>query len=247
MSREGAMPKVRIMSSKDIRRASSSLRRSCPKGARRVGFEESAVSSLHRHAVVLDCQVLEVRRGKHAPAWFQRYPGPAMRRARPGALGNQKVADVDQHLVGVEANAHVGWFRRGHGYLVLPMPLSSNRASFILQKARRRSGWRAFISIAYWLVHQCSFGRLMPLTCPRRKCPRKADLISPMPGGLTAAARDGRTIVRAGMEEWLCRGPNKRMAPNWRTKCRQTRYPDPKLSPSTKSGQVHTASNRHGR
>jgi hypothetical protein len=33
------------------------------------------------------------------------------------------------------------------------------------------------------------------------------------------------------MEEWLRRGPNKRMAPNWRTKCRQTRYPDPKLSP----------------
>jgi|HubBroStandDraft_6_1064221.scaffolds.fasta_scaffold359406_3 hypothetical protein len=53
------------------------------------------------------------------------------------------------------------------------------------------------------------------------------------PGGpqagpsLTAAARDGRTFVRAGMEEWLRRGPNKRMAPNRRAKCPQTRYPDP--------------------
>jgi len=27
---------------------------------------------------------------------------------------------------------------------------------------------------------------------------------------LTAAARDGRILVRAGMEEWLRRGPNKR-------------------------------------
>src|SRR5262249_54724791 len=45
---------------------------------------------------------------------------------------------------------------------------------------------------------------------------------------LTAAARDGRTFVRAGMEEWLRREPNKRMASNRRAKCRQTRYPDPK-------------------
>ena len=45
---------------------------------------------------------------------------------------------------------------------------------------------------------------------------------------LTAAARDGRIPVRAGMEEWLRRGPNKRMAPKRRAKCPQTRYPDPK-------------------
>ena len=49
------------------------------------------------------------------------------------------------------------------------------------------------------------------------------------PGGpkagpsLTAAARDGRTIVRAGTEEWLNRGPNKRIPQNRRTKCRQIR------------------------
>src|SRR5271165_3103682 len=62
------------------------------------------------------------------------------------------------------------------------------------------------------------------------------------PGGpevgpsLTAAARDGRTIVQAGMEEWLRRGPNKRMTPNRRAKCRQTRYPDPKLSTVHENG-----------
>src|SRR5271165_5544147 len=62
------------------------------------------------------------------------------------------------------------------------------------------------------------------------------------PGGpqvgpsLTAAARDGRTIVRTGMEEWLRRGPNKRMTPDRRAKCRQTRYPDPKLSTVHETG-----------
>ena len=40
---------------------------------------------------------------------------------------------------------------------------------------------------------------------------------------LTAAARDGRTIVRAGTEEWLRRGPNQRMSRNRRTKCRHNR------------------------
>ena len=34
---------------------------------------------------------------------------------------------------------------------------------------------------------------------------------------LTAAARDGRTIVRAGTEEWLRRGPNQRMSRNRRS------------------------------
>ena len=35
---------------------------------------------------------------------------------------------------------------------------------------------------------------------------------------LTAAARDGRTTVRAGTEEWLRRGPNQRMFRNRRTR-----------------------------
>ena len=49
------------------------------------------------------------------------------------------------------------------------------------------------------------------------------------PGGrkmrpsLTAAARDGRTIVRVGTEEWLRRGPNQRMARHRRATCRQIR------------------------
>ena len=38
----------------------------------------------------------------------------------------------------------------------------------------------------------------------------------------TAAARDSRTIVRAGTEEWLRRGPNQRISRNRRTRCRQT-------------------------
>src|ERR1700693_4014823 len=48
---------------------------------------------------------------------------------------------------------------------------------------------------------------------------------------LTAAARDGRTMVRVGTEEWLRRGPNQRMARHRRATCRQIRSPNPKLSP----------------
>ena len=48
---------------------------------------------------------------------------------------------------------------------------------------------------------------------------------------LTAAARDGRTIVRVGTEEWLRRGPNQRMARHRRATCRQIRSANPKLSP----------------
>jgi transposase InsO family protein len=44
-----------------------------------------------------------------------------------------------------------------------------------------------------------------------------------------------RPHPRAGREEWLRRGPNKRMAPNRRAKC-ATLIPSPQ--PSTKSGQV---------
>jgi len=40
---------------------------------------------------------------------------------------------------------------------------------------------------------------------------------------LTAAVRDGRTIVQAGTEEWLRPKPNQRMSRNRRPKCRQIR------------------------
>jgi putative transposase len=40
---------------------------------------------------------------------------------------------------------------------------------------------------------------------------------------LTAAVRDGRTIVRVGTEEWLRQGPNQRMPRNGRATCRQIR------------------------
>jgi hypothetical protein len=42
--------------------------------------------------------------------------------------------------------------------------------------------------------------------------------------------------VRAGMKEWLRQGPNKRMTPDRRAKCRQTRYPDPKHSAVHQTG-----------
>ena len=66
---------------------------------------------------------------------------------------------------------------------------------------------------------------LPPCSRPSRTSPPGGPQVGP---SLTAAARDGRTLVRAGMEEWLRRGPNKRMALNRRAKCRQTKYPDPK-------------------
>ena len=48
----------------------------------------------------------------------------------------------------------------------------------------------------------------------------------------------GRTIVRAGMEDWLRQGPNKRMTPSRRIKCHQTRYPDPKPSTVHQTGAI---------
>jgi hypothetical protein len=40
---------------------------------------------------------------------------------------------------------------------------------------------------------------------------------------LTATARDSRTIVRVGTEEWLRQGPNRRMSRNGRATRRQIR------------------------
>ena len=74
---------------------------------------------------------------------------------------------------------------------------------------------------------------LPPCSRPSRTSPPGGRKMRP---SLTAPARDGRTIVRAGTEEWLRRGPNQRMARNRRTTCRQIRYPDPKLSPLHETG-----------
>jgi hypothetical protein len=76
------------------------------------------------------------------------------------------------------------------------------------------------------------------------KFPPRPSRTSP-PGGpqvgpsLTAAARDGRIIVRAGTEEWLRQGPNKRMAPKRRANAVRPDTLIPSLQPSTKPGQVH--------
>ena len=49
---------------------------------------------------------------------------------------------------------------------------------------------------------------LPPCSPPSRTSPAGGPKTGP---SLTAAPRDGRTIVRAGTEEWLRRGPNQRM------------------------------------
>jgi hypothetical protein len=72
-----------------------------------------------------------------------------------------------------------------------------------------------------------------PCSRPSRTSPPGGPQVGP---SLTAAARDGRIIVRVGTEEWLRQGPNKRMAPNRRAKCRQTRYPEPKPSTLHETG-----------
>jgi len=85
---------------------------------------------------------------------------------------------------------------------------------------------------------------------PSRTSPSGGPQVGP---SLTAAARDGRTIVRAGMEEWLRRGPNKRMTPSRRVKCSQTRYSDPKPSTvhqtgaSSKAGKPKANQRRNSR
>jgi putative transposase len=54
-----------------------------------------------------------------------------------------------------------------------------------------------------------------PRLRPSRTGPRGGPKKGP---SLTAAARDSRTIVRVGTEEWLRRGPNQRITRNRRTK-----------------------------
>ena len=74
--------------------------------------------------------------------------------------------------------------------------------------------------------------RASPPGGPKRGRPR----VKPEGRLLTAAARDGRTIVRAGTEEWLRRGPNQRMARHRRATCRQITSPNPKRSTLHETG-----------
>ena len=84
-----------------------------------------------------------------------------------------------------------------------------------------------------------SIGYPSPIDYERR---HYALAIDRPPGGrkmrpsLTAAARDDRTIVRVGTEEWLRRGPNQRMARHVRATCRQIRSANSKLSPLNETG-----------
>ena len=57
---------------------------------------------------------------------------------------------------------------------------------------------------------------------------------------LTAAVRDGRTIVRVGTEEWLRRGLNQRMARNGTQNAITSDSMPPSSHLSTKPGQVQS-------
>jgi hypothetical protein len=61
---------------------------------------------------------------------------------------------------------------------------------------------------------------LPPCSRPSRTSPSGGPKKGP---SLTAAVRDGRTIVRAGTEEWLRPEPNQRMSRSRRPTCRQIR------------------------
>jgi hypothetical protein len=89
----------------------------------------------------------------------------------------------------------------------------------VLSNAKHEAVARALIARS----QKRRLARLPPCSRRSRTSPPGGPEVRP---SLTATARDGRTSVRAGMEEWLRQGPNKRMTPNRRAKCRQTRYPD---------------------
>jgi hypothetical protein len=103
---------------------------------------------------------------------------------------------------------------------------SSSRGSTTHAAVIRRSGisLRSITSVDMRPI--LTHTSLPPCSRPSRTGPPGGPEVGP---SLTAA-------VRAGMEEWLRRGPNKRMTPNRRAKCRQTRYPDPKPSTVHETG-----------
>src|SRR5215471_1780193 len=116
------------------------------------------------------------------------------------------------------------WPRR----LGLAIHLDPRSDISLLSITNVRSTWRGQLLPTHTSLPSCSRpSRTSPAGGPKRP-------------SLTAAARDGRTFVRAGTEEWLRRGPNKRMQRNRRTKCYQIRYRDPRPQLSTKPGQAQS-------
>ena len=109
--------------------------------------------------------------------------------------------------------------------------------------SRRQAGLSRDAPTCVQLPSACGCFQLAPQrTCTSNPGSMPGTPRTSPPGGpqtgpsLTAAARDDRTIVQAGMEEWPRRVPNKRMAPNRRAKCPQTRYPDSKSPTLHKTG-----------
>jgi hypothetical protein len=103
----------------------------------------------------------------------------------------------------------------------------SSKASTIRAAVTHRSGIsrRSTTSIGIGQWH-----RSRPASACRRARHRQGQALRAAPKtvpALTAAARDGRTGMRAGTKEWLRRGPNQRMVANRRTKCGAITWPDP--------------------
>ena len=90
--------------------------------------------------------------------------------------------------------------------------------------------------LSNWVVQPAPSSFVDRLSIPDRIRASSRDQSRRTPVCRRARGRHGRTIVRAGMEEWLRRGPNKRMTPSRRVKCSQTRYSDPKPSTVHQTG-----------
>jgi hypothetical protein len=96
-----------------------------------------------------------------------------------------------------------------------------SRASTIRDAVFRRSGISPQSTTSVVMRPIPTHTSLPPCSRRSRTSPSGGPQLGP---SLTAAARDGRTIVRAGMKEWLRQGPNKRMTPDRRAKCRHVTY-----------------------
>ena len=83
----------------------------------------------------------------------------------------------------------------------------------------------------WWRSPTPTHSSLPPCSRPSRTSPPGGPKMGP---SLTAAARDSRTIVRVGTEEWLETGGQNDIKADTLIPCPQ---------PSTEPGQVHTLAN----
>jgi hypothetical protein len=143
-----------------------------------------------------------------------RSPLPRGRRAPLDGLGRRRLRQCDVR----ELLRHAGSRRRPRRGSQCS---SSSRASTIRDAVIRRSGISPHSTTSVVMRPIPTHTSLPPCSRRSRTSPSGGPQLGP---SLTAAARDGRTIVRAGMKEWLRQGPNKRMTPDRRAKCRHVTY-----------------------